>query len=86
MVFFSIFPFLQLYDKHIGLSIVGYFGLVKTIHQHQDQLPSQLLTSSSKSHADGDLADWECVGELPVFSSGVDVADWVCAQSCVLLP
>ena len=79
MIFFSIFPFLQLYDKHIGLSIIGYFGLVKTIRQHKDQLHSQVLTSSSKSHADGDLSDWECVGALPVFSSGVEAADWVCA-------
>ena len=31
---------LQLYDKHVNLSIIGYFGVVRTISLHQDQLPA----------------------------------------------
>ena len=37
---FSLFPLLQLYDKHVNLSIIGYFGIVRTISLHQDQLPA----------------------------------------------
>jgi len=36
----SLFPLLQLYDKHVNLSIIGYFGVVRTISLHQDQLPA----------------------------------------------
>ena len=36
----SMFPLLQLYDKHVNLSIIGYFGVVRTISLHQDRLPA----------------------------------------------
>ena len=31
----SLFPLLQSYDEHIGLSIIGYYGVVRTIRLHQ---------------------------------------------------
>jgi len=37
----SVFSLLQLYDKNILLSIIGYFGVVRTISLHQDQLPAR---------------------------------------------
>ncbi|XP_065899174.1 BAI1-associated protein 3-like [Dysidea avara] len=30
-----LFPLLQSYDEHIGLSIIGYYGVVRTIRLHQ---------------------------------------------------
>ena len=36
----SLFPLLQLYDKNVSLSIAGYFGVIRSINQHQDQLPA----------------------------------------------
>ena len=46
--FFSLFPLLQLYDKHVNLSIIGYFGVVRTISLHQDQLPASPTGSRAK--------------------------------------
>ena len=36
----SMFSLLQSFDKNILLSIIGYFGVVKAISLHQDQLPA----------------------------------------------
>ena len=47
-LYFSLFPLLQLYDKHINLSIIGYFGVVRTISLHQDQLPASPTGSRAK--------------------------------------
>ena len=44
----SLFPLLQLYDKHVNLSIIGYFGVVRTISLHQDQLPASPTGSRAK--------------------------------------
>ncbi|XP_065899181.1 BAI1-associated protein 3-like isoform X3 [Dysidea avara] len=35
-----LFPLLHLYDKNVCLSIIVYFGVVRRISQHQDQLPA----------------------------------------------
>jgi len=43
----SIFPLLQCYDKHIGLSIVGYFGMLRAIRLDQSKL-SAVASQSRK--------------------------------------
>ena len=35
----SLFPLLQSYDEHIGLSTIGYYGIIRTISLHQSKLP-----------------------------------------------
>ena len=56
---FSLFPLLQLYDKHVNLSIIGYFGVVRTISLHQDQLPASPSGSRGKvEQAFGTYPEW----------------------------
>jgi len=53
------------------LSIIGYFGVVRTIYQYQKELSANCSGLY--------IGDWEFVGELSS-SSRVDgdVAEWVC--------
>ena len=47
----SLFPLLLCYDEHINLSIVGYFGIVKTIssnHNELSQIPALVSMLQSK--------------------------------------
>ncbi|XP_065899170.1 BAI1-associated protein 3-like isoform X2 [Dysidea avara] len=54
-----LFPLLQLYDKHVNLSIIGYFGVVRTISLHQDQLPASPSGSRGKvEQAFGTYPEW----------------------------
>ena len=48
MVQCSLFPLLQSYDEHLGLSIIGYYGVVRTIRLYQKKFPVTFSGSHDK--------------------------------------
>ena len=58
----SLFPLLQLFDKHINMSIIGYFGVVHSLNCCQDQLPSS-PTGSRQAVQKQEESQSECVSE-----------------------
>ncbi|XP_065899176.1 BAI1-associated protein 3-like isoform X2 [Dysidea avara] len=43
-----LFPLLQSYDEHLGLSIIGYYGVVRTIRLYQKKFPVTFSGSRDK--------------------------------------
>ena len=56
---YSLFPLLQLYDKHVNMSIIGYFGAVRTIKLHRNKLPASFSGSHDEiEQATKTYPDW----------------------------
>ena len=60
------FPLLQYYDKHVNMSIIGYFGVVHMIGRCQEQLPSS-PTGSRKVVREQEESHSESVSEEALY-------------------